>query len=188
MFGRNSVFAAICLLAIACSSSVVGQQPPEPSAEHGLLQELAGAWDVEVDFYPEGPSGPKMSSKASDTSKMLGGFFVITDFEGEIGGAPFSGHGTTGYDPLEKLYVGTWCDTMTPHLMTTKGKYDSRTKTLTMEYEGVDPSTGKKSKGKNVDKFIDENSRVFEMFGTLPGGKDMVKMMEARYKRRPTKK
>lgn len=184
---RKTLFATMCLLVLSVSSFVCGQQPPEPTKEHEMFKSLVGVWDVDVDFYPEGPSGPKMSSKATETNKMLGGFFVISDFDGELAGAPFTGHGQTGYDPVEKMYVGTWCDTMSPHLMHTKGNYDVKTRTMTMEYEAIDPSTGNKAKGKNVEKHIDDNTRVFEMYGKPPGAKDLVKMMEARYKRRPAK-
>jgi hypothetical protein len=165
------------------ASSARAQELPKPSEQHELLSKLVGVWDIEVDFYPAGPSGPKMTSKAKETNKMLGDFFVISEFEGEIGGLPFKGHGTTGFDPTEKKYVGTWCDSMGPYIMNMKGTLDEKTHTLTFEYESTDPATGQKVKSKNVDKMVDNDTRTFEMYSAVPGSKEMVKMMEARYKR-----
>ena len=130
---------------------------------------------------------PRARTWQENSSAIGAGFFVLTDFEGEIAGAPFTGHGQTGYDAVDKAYVGTWCDTMSPQIMHTKGNYDPKTRTMTMEYDAIDPGTGQKSKGKNTDKMVDDNTRVFEMYGTLPGSKDLVKMMEARYKRKTIK-
>ena len=56
-----------------------------------------------------------MESKGIEKNELLkGGLWLISRFEGEVVGTPFTGIGTFGYDPAEKKYVGTWVDTMTP--------------------------------------------------------------------------
>jgi hypothetical protein len=109
---------------------------------------------------------------------MLGGFWQISEFKSEIMGQPFEGRGTSGYDPAQKKYVGTWVDTMTPGLATVEGTYDAATKTLTATMEGPGPDGGR-VKMKETTQWTDADTRVFTMYA--PNGNVMMKIT---YKRR----
>src|SRR3954452_3140191 len=107
--------AAVVLIAGAAKA----QQPPRPSAEHERLKQMAGEWDAQVKLAL-GP-GKTQESKGEYTAKIeVGGFFLITEFKGELAGAKFQGRGVTGYDPFKKKYVGTWIDSMSPGIFSTQ--------------------------------------------------------------------
>jgi hypothetical protein len=125
-----------------------------------------------------------MESKGTETNELLkGGLWLVSRFEGESAGAPFTGVGTSGYDDVEKKYVGAWVDTMGPYIMTTKAEYDEASKTLTGAAEGRDPHTKKPYKAKIIARYVDDDNRVFEMHMTGDDGKQW-KMMEITYRRR----
>ncbi len=172
----------LCLM--TPSMALFAQEVPEPAPEHEVLKKMVGTWEMDIEFWPIGPNGPSMKSTAKETNRMLGAFFVLSDFSGDLGGIPFQGHAQTGYDSQKKVFFGTWCDIMNPNMSMMTGTYDADSKTMTMEYESVDPTTGAKTMGKNVDRFLDDETREFEMYGIPPGGgTEMVKMMVGKAKR-----
>jgi len=178
-------FAAGILMLTACRGAFA--QEPEwiikPTKEHEILKNDVGTWDATVKIWPTQGAEP-MESKGTETNELLkGGLWLVSRFEGEAGGMPFTGVGTTGYDPVEKKYVGTWVDTMTPHLMISKAEYDPATKTMTGTAEGRDAVTQQSYTAKLIARYVDDDNRVFEMHMPGEGGKHF-KMMEINYKRR----
>ena len=117
-------------------------------------------------------------------SELLGGFWLLSRFEGMIGTMKFSGTRTFGYDPTEKKFVGTWTDSMNPYMLTIKGDYDAATKTLTMIGENREPD-GKMHTSKEISRRLDDNTRLFELHMQGDDGK-YFKMMEIKYTRRPS--
>ena len=170
---------AILAAAIAFAASAAKAQEPGPQLkdEHKLLQKDVGTWDATVKLWPVANAEP-VESKGTEKNELLpGGLWLVTHFEGDFGGMKFVGVGTMGYDPEEKKYVGTWIDNMTPHLMVTKADYDAKTKTFTGKSESRDPATGKLLPTKSISRYVDDNTRVFEMYTPDPDGKEF-KMME----------
>jgi hypothetical protein len=183
---RSTALAAAGFFLLATAPSAPAQEPEwfiKPTKEHELLKKDVGTWDATVKIWPmEG--APAMESKGTETNELLqGGLWIVSRFEGEAGGMPFTGVGTSGYDPQEKKFVGTWIDTMTPHIMLTKAEYDEESKTFTGTAEGRDAQTGQPYNAKITARYIDDDTRTFEM--QMPGkdGK-YFKMMEITYKRR----
>ena len=151
--------------------------------EHDLLKRDVGTWDAVVKIYP--PGAEPMESKATEKNELMdGGLWLIGHFEGEIAGMPFKGIGTTGYDPIEKKYVGTWVDTMTPHLTVMKADYDPDTKTMTASAQGRDPESGEIISYKHITKYVDDDTRTFEIHMPGKDGGEEWKMMDIQYKRR----
>ncbi len=99
-----------------------------------------------------------------------------------MAGVPCVGEGTWGYDPMEKQYVGTWVDSMTPHIKTITGNYDPATKTMSHVANGRDAATGEKVQHKSTQRYMDDGSRLVEAYATGPDGKTW-KMMEVQYQR-----
>lgn len=154
--------------------------------EHAILKSDAGVWDTVMKIYPQGPDGPAIESKGEEHNRLIGnGMWVLSDYKGKIGGLPYEGHGTFGYDPHKKKYTATWVDNMKPTMDTMEGTFDAKTKTMTYFSESIDPATGKASKMKNVARHIDDDTRDFTMYSLTPGTKDeYVKMMEIHYTRK----
>jgi hypothetical protein len=109
--------------------------------------------------------------------------WLVSRFDSQIMGAPFTGVGQLGYDPAEKKYIGTWIDNLTPYMQTIRGDYDPATKTFTGEATGRDPASGKEVIYKQTARTLEDGTRVFEM--SMPGedGK-YFKMLEIEYKPR----
>lgn len=164
------------------STGAGAQMPPMPTPgpEQAILAQDAGTWDAVVEITM--PGAPAMSSKGTEVAAMgCGGMCLITDFSGEMMGAPFKGHGLTAYDATKKKYVGSWSDSMSSGVQMSEATYDAATKSTTGWMEGVDPS-GAAVKTKSVSTSIDANHRTMTMFMTGPDGKD-VQTMKITYTR-----
>jgi hypothetical protein len=146
------------LVAVVLAGSAFAQEMPKPGKEHELLKKMEGTWDVTTKMGGQ-------ESKGTATYKMdLGGFWLLSTFEGEFGGAKFSGKGTDGYCPIKKKYTATWTDSMSPSMVVLEGTYDEKAKTLTLTGEGPDMMTGKMAKYKSVTTLTDADSMVFSMY------------------------
>lgn len=173
---------ALTVLA-ALTTPLFAQEPPKPGAEHQRLMANVGTWDAVVEMMDE--QGKPQTEKGVSEITAIGGFWMVDDFKSSMGGAPFHGHGTTGYDPAKGKYVGTWVDSWSTSIMTVEGTYDAAKKTLTMSGmgQGMD---GKPAMHRMVWTEKDANTRVFEMFLPGPDGKEM-KVMTITYTRRAQK-
>jgi len=186
---RNHFLAPLTVLTlttlVAGIALVHAQGPmPQASAEHQGLEYEVGTWDAESQFWMT-PDTEPLVSKAIEINKMLGTMWLISDYQGDMGGISFFGHGQFGYDPNKKKYVGTWIDSMSPYLSVMEGTMDPTTKILTMISKGIDPMTGQESVSKMVSTPIDHDHKKFEIFAPVPGKKgEWWKKMEISYTRR----
>jgi hypothetical protein len=182
MLLRRTLMATLLALPLAAPAAR-GQEPqmPKPGPEHELLKQDAGTWDATVESWMA-PNTPPMVSKGVDTSRIMGGFWLVTDFKSEFMNQPFEGHGVTGYDPSKKKYVSTWSDSMSPGLNLSEASYDAKTKTMTGWMEGPGPD-GKPMKMRQVTEWKDADTKVFSMYGPAPDGKEVL-AMRITYKRR----
>ncbi len=111
---------------------------PQPGPEHARLMELVGVWETSGKFYM--PGAPPTDAKGTETVAALGGFWITSRYEGEFGGAPFTGHGVTGFDQLKGKYVSFWVDTMSSTPMLMQGSFDAKTQTLMLMGDAPDMS------------------------------------------------
>ncbi len=169
-------------LTLACFAFVltavpVAAQPamPKPGPEHALLKKFVGDWDATVSMMGQESKG------TSHNRIALGGFWLLTDFHADLGGIPFAGRGTTGYDPARKHYVGTWIDSMSPGLTLTHGSFDAGAKTYTERGTGPGED-GKPTKIKAVTQFPDDDTMIFTMYN-VADDKDQ-EVLKITYKRK----
>lgn len=156
----------------------IGQQPelPKPGPEYDVLQSEVGKWNVEIKAFT-GPGEPTVS-KGKETNRMLGGFWLLSDFHGSMMGLDFKGHGVYGYDAEQKKYVGTWRDSMSPNKMDVVGTYDKASQTMILE--GMGPGTdGKPTKHILTTKYNSDGTRVLTMH--MQAGEEMMKIFEMNY-------
>jgi hypothetical protein len=155
------IFCAIVLLA-GSATATRAQLPAKPGPEHEVLKKCVGTWDATMKM--EG-----MESKGVSVYKMdLGGLWLASSFEGDIGGMKFSGRGLDTYDSAKKKYVGLWVDSMSTSPMVMEGDYDKEKKTLTMTGEGPGMD-GKPMKFKAVSVMPDDDTINFSMYmGDVP--------------------
>jgi hypothetical protein len=152
---------------------------PKPGPEHQLLKDDVGTWDAMVEML-EGPPSPP--SKGVEINTLLGGLWLVSDFKSDMMGMAFQGHGTSGWDPARKKYVGTWVDSMAWGIHNLEGTYNPATKTLTSVMEGPD-ATGKMTKMRTTSVWTGKDTRVFTMYATGKDGKE-APTMRIKYTRR----
>lgn len=149
----------------------------QPSPEHEVLNHEVGTWDAEVTMHLPGQDQP-IESQGTETNKMVGKFWVVSDFKYEFMGQPMGGHGTFGFDPSSGKYVGSWMGSDNPYVIHMVGEYDEKTRKMTYQMEGKD-QTGGPMKGKIVNTYVDDDHKTFEMFFDIGG--EMTKLMEVKY-------
>jgi hypothetical protein len=182
---RSHAIALLALLAFTTPSSA--QETPEllvPTKEHKEMAREVGVWDAETSLRVT-PDAEPVTSKGVETVKMMGQFWLVSTYEGDMMGQPFHGQSQTTYDPLKKKYIGTWIDTMAPTLNTLEGDYDPATHTLTMMMNGVDPMTAKPMTWKTITRYESNDAKTFEMHLPVEGQEGKWwKSFEIKYKRR----
>jgi hypothetical protein len=177
----------VAVLAAAAIAQEAAQELPAlmvPTPQHEFMASEVGVWDAETKTWAT-PEGEPELGKGSETNEMLGGMWLLSHFQGEFMGGEFHGRGQFGYDPLKKKYVGTWVDSISPFLFTMEGDYDEATKTLTMIMNGTSAMTGQPETAKNVTRYVDDDTKIFEMYMPVEGQEGQWwKMMEITYTRR----
>ena len=160
---------------VLCVPSVVRAdnpfQPPTPGKEHEWLKQFAGEWESVAEMVME-PGKPPVKSKGTESAKLLGGFWLISEMKSECLGVPVTGQMTVGYDAQKKKYVGTWVCSMCDWLCKYEGSVDASGKILTLECEGPSPTTpGKVVKMKDVLELKDKDTRELKSYTQGDDGK-----------------
>ena len=149
------------LAAVYCGVGMIAsaQEPQTPGPEHAHLKGMVGNWDAVMEM-----GGQK--SKASVVYKSIcSGMWIANEFESEVGGAPYQGHGMDGYDQLKKKFIGYWFDSMTSAPLAFEGNFDADHKVLTMT--GTSPGQdGKPQKFRSTTEMKGPNQMSFKMFMT----------------------
>ena len=169
---------AVLVLMLCVQATSFGQEMvlPTPGPELDVLKADVGTWDVEIKTWA-GPGEPTVT-KGKETNRMLGGFWLLTDFEGNMFGMDFQGHGMYSYDAEKKQYVGSWVDSLSPSKMDMAGQYDKAKKTMTMEgmAAGMD---GTPVKHVLMTRYKEDGTRTMSMH--MQAGEDMTKIFEMTY-------
>ena len=153
-----------------------------------VLRQREGTWDVTIEMQAS-PKAAQSVSKGTQTNRLaVGGAWLLSDFEGEMGGRPpgrrpLIGHAITGFDPQKAKYVGVWVDSEGRHVTLLEGTYDSAKKTFRMTSLEKD-AKGKATPVTGVARFIDPDTEIVTLFSRGPDGK-AVKSMTTTYRRRP---
>jgi uncharacterized protein DUF1579 len=151
----------------------------KPGPEHAVLGKLVGTWDVTVKDLTD-PSAPKIT-KGTETDRMIGGLWLVSDVNGEYQGKPFLGHQVVGYDQDQKQYVSVWVDNMSSTATTGEGNYDPTANKLTIK--GTCTKMGHPIEHTSVLEFKDADTLVCHMSMAGADGKD-TEVMTLEYKRR----
>jgi hypothetical protein len=191
---RFGCIAAFLLIFLACSvlaqegEDAAGMDPEQaammeawnqakkPGPEHNRLAEAVGEWKAEVKWWMEPGAEPEVSESRVTRSMTLGGRVLVEEWQGEMMGQPFIGHGRTGYDNVTQRYWSTWTDNMSTGLMTFEGSYDPESEKYTYMGSYTDPMSGEVIQSRS-EAWNDENGREkMVMYETRDGQE--VKTME----------
>jgi hypothetical protein len=165
---RNGILGVVVGLLWAGPS--FGQEFPQPGPEHKKLQEIEGTWDAVMEI-----NGQKTKAKAV-YKPICGGMWMESDFEGDLGGIKFQGHGLDGYNQQKKKYVGVWVDSMSSAPLHMEGNYDEKSKLLVMTGDSVGPD-GSPQKFKTTTETKDKDHFTFKMYMVTPGGQEELAFM-----------
>ena len=170
--------AVMCLLVLSFCSTAFGQFDP-PGPEYDVIKKDIGAWECTITDMQGN------ATKGTETSKMLGGYWMLTDFEGKLFGQDFKGHGVYGYDKDKKQYVGTWYDSLGPVKLQMTGVWDEATQTLT--YSGEAPGMDKKMATYTMANCYKDEKRIMTMYIQPKEGGDKSKIFEIEYSKASAK-
>ena len=152
--------ACLFLVGVVAYAADAPPEMPKPVKEHEWLKQLAGDWTGEGECFME--PGKPLKCSSTETAKMLGGFWCLTDMKGIFGGLDMNGIMTLGYDPEKKKYVGTWVDNVSHFKWDYIGTMDASGKILTLEAEGPNIKVpGKMAKYKDVIEMKSDKHKIF---------------------------
>jgi hypothetical protein len=170
------LFRPVITALLLWAGPLLAQFPPAPGPEHEAMKKREGTWTAKI------KAGDSESSGIMTMKSECGGLWMITDFQGEMGGQKFQGRGLDGYDPGKKKYVSVWVDSYSTQPMLLEGTLNKEKKTLTMTGEGPGPD-GKPVKYKNETVLTDNDHETFSMYLVDADGKEN-KMLTIEYTRK----
>ncbi len=173
---KRVALALVAMISIWAVRARAEEQPqmPKPGPEHELLKSMEGTWDLTVKAMGN-------ESKGTCTYKMgLGGLWLMSKVEGDMGGMKFEGRGMDSYDANRKKYVSVWIDSMGTSPLVSEGTYDKDTKTMTLTGDGPGMD-GKMTKYKMVTVVKDDDNMTMTM---TSGPEDKPQTVTIDYKRR----
>lgn len=140
----------------------VSRQDSKPSVAKELqwLKQLEGEWITSCEMIP-GPDQPPIKAGGTDSSRMLGDHWSISEIKTNIEGMTVTGIMTVGWDAKKKKYIGTWVDSMTDKMWHYEGTLDAAGKKLSLHAEG--PSMTDPTKNSNyIDaiEIVDKDTRI----------------------------
>jgi hypothetical protein len=152
-----------------------------PSDGHARLMPMVGTWKATTTFTMA-PGAPSQTSEGSSVHRfVLGGRYLEQNYKGMSMGMPFEGHGFTGYDNVQKRYVGVWMDTFGTGLMSSISTGKPSDERIDFVCEAVEPS-GKKRLFDAIVRVRDHEHHSYEMWTKGPNGKP-YRVMLVEYER-----
>jgi hypothetical protein len=117
MIRLSSLCFVLSWVSIACALEM--PEMPKPQKEHEFLQKFVGEWDSVG--KGTAPDGQTLECTGTAKSRMLGGFWIISEGKGKAMEMPMENIMTVGFDTEKGTYVGTWVNHMWKYEGTVEG-------------------------------------------------------------------
>ena len=154
-----------------------------PGPQHQDLAKSVGNWKTVSKMWQMPGAEPMVTTGVATARIEMGGRYLIEESQMEMMGMPYKGFNVVAYDNLRQEYQMVYFDNMGTGIVTGKGKADADGKSVTMTGTMDDVMSGAKDMPmRYVMRAIDNDHKIFEMWGPGPDGKDF-KMMEMTYER-----
>ncbi len=182
------ITCALAVLAILSPAAARSQEPDSammmqkwqqymtPGPAHQELAKHVGDWTWELTSWPTPGAPAQKSSGTMSARTIMGGRYLVEDWNGTAMEMPFEGQAITGYDNAKGKYFSTWVDNFGTGVMTSWGTRDDASRTMTMSGTFTDPMTGKDQTTRSVGREVDDDHFTFEMYGPGPDGKEFKTM------------
>jgi hypothetical protein len=141
-----------------------------PGEHHRRLEPLTGTFSAKTTFVMNPGDPPQHGEGTSEHRLVLGGRYLEQRYSGTTMGMPMEGVGFTGYDNVQKRYVGTWMDSFGTGVMNSVGVGRPTAKAMEFEAVGIEP-TGKKRKFQCKLRIQSPDRHTYEMWTNGPKGK-----------------
>ena len=146
------------------------QKAMTPADGHARLEPMVGIWHATTTFTMTPGAPPQVTEGRSEHRWALGGRFLEQRYKGISMGMPFEGVGYTGYDNVQRRYVGTWMDTFGTGFMSSVGVGRPTDEKMEFEAEAFEPS-GKRIRFWTELRVKDRNRHSFAMWTKAPNGR-----------------
>ena len=113
-----------------------------PQPEHELLKRFEGEWRFERLAAAAEGSTPGKLGAGEIKAEMIGGFFVVCKWSGNVYGSDYSAVQTLGYDIDKKAYSGLWIDNAMSYQWQLHGSWEADRKELVIAASGPGPTGG----------------------------------------------
>jgi predicted enzyme related to lactoylglutathione lyase len=113
-----------------------------PQPGHEILKRFEGEWRFEK--LIEAADGSRIDTLGAGeiTAEMVGGFFVVSKWSGNVYGGPYTAVQTVGYDAEKQAYVGIWIDNTMGYQWPLHGSLAADSKELIIASSGPGPAGG----------------------------------------------
>jgi hypothetical protein len=152
------------------------QKASTPSEGHRRLEPMAGSFRAKTTFQMDPKDPPQVSDGSSENRWVLGGRYLQQVYKGSSMGMPFEGIGFTGYDNVQKKYVGTWMDSFGTGLMNSISVGKPSDGAMDFESSCFQPG-GQEQKFWCKVRVQDRDHHTYEMWCKAPNGKKFRTMM-----------
>lgn len=124
-------------VSLAKASSLIAPQP-----EHELLKQFSGDWQFER-YSPSGDDVEgEVVGQGNLSAEMVGNFFVVGRWSGEVYGSEYTAVMSLGYDIERGEYIGSWIDSIISYRWQLAGTVDEETDELVLSTSGPGPAGG----------------------------------------------
>ena len=147
-----------------------------PSDGHARLTPMVGSWRTTTTFTMAPGAPAQVHGGTSAHRFVLGGRYLEQLYKGMAMGMPFEGIGYTGYDNVQKRYVGMWMDTFGTGLMSSIGVGRPTDEKIDFVTEAIEPS-GKKKVFESIVRIRNHEHHSYEMWTKGPNGKKFRAML-----------
>lgn len=178
----KTILATIALFGavVALGGSAQGPMPQPPAKELKAIGWMKGEWDADLKMFEGGKSHGSAKGPAS-TTESLGGMYLQTKFESDMGGMKMQGLQLTSYDSSKKEYVAYWFDSMGVGVLEMRGKLKGQTLVMSSKMTAFPGMPGKMA-FRSTNSMKSANSMVFRL--EMNTGKGFAKMLEGTFTRK----
>jgi hypothetical protein len=113
-----------------------------PQPEHGLLERLAGEWRFDRLSAPRDGADPQHLGSGTISAEMVGNFFVVSRWSGNLYGVDYEAAQSLGYDIEQRKYTGSWVDSFMSFRWRLEGHVDDDGQELMLVTSGPAPTGG----------------------------------------------